>query len=198
MNGRITNTRIVDAPMLPGRMKQDQTVMRHNKVHYHGGNPGRQTPYPCRPYLRLLPGRYQPVQGVTDNKEGLQSQYESSTVMNSSNGTFLSKNPFSDKPIRCNDGFIKAQMDNLTVCSKSFEQQSYPKKAKHMNCKLVLSSRSQFFHNRRFFSNQAKLRSTTQRFGITLNRCNSLRLAICTSTSLPSAATTPSANGLPV
>ena len=39
--------------------------------------------------------------------------------MNSSNGTFLSKNPFSDKPIRCNDGFIKAQMDNLTVCSKS-------------------------------------------------------------------------------
>jgi len=119
MNGRITNTRIVDAPMLPGRMKQDQAVMRHNKVHYHGGNPGRQTPYPCRPYLRLLPGRYQPVQGVTDNKEGLQSQYESSTVMNSSNGTFLSKNPFSDKPIRCNDGFIKAQMDNLTVCSKS-------------------------------------------------------------------------------
>ena len=120
MNGRITNTRIADAPMLPGRMKQDQTVMRHNKVHYHGGNPGRQTPYPCRPYLRLLPGRYQPVQGVTDNKEGLQSQYESSTVMNSSNGTFLSKNPFSDKPIRCNDGFIKAQMDNLTVCSKSW------------------------------------------------------------------------------
>ena len=40
--------------------------------------------------------------------------------MNSSNGTFLSKNPFSDKPIRCNDGFIKAQMDNLTVCSKSW------------------------------------------------------------------------------
>ena len=29
-----------------------------------------------------------------------------------------------------------------------------------MNCKLVLSLRSQFFHNRRFFSSQAKLRST--------------------------------------
>ena len=40
--------------------------------------------------------------------------------MNSSNSTFLSKNPFPDKPIRCNDGFIKAQMDNLTVCSKSW------------------------------------------------------------------------------
>ena len=126
MNNRITNTRIADAPVLPGRMKQDQTVMRHNKVHYHGGNPGRQTPYPCRPCLRLLPGRYQPVQGVTDNKEGLQSQYESSTVMNSSNGTFLSKNPFSDKPIRCNDGFIKAQMDNLTVCSKSWGNRIFP------------------------------------------------------------------------
>ena len=32
-----------------------------------------------------------------------------------------------------------------------------------MNCRLVLSSRSQFFHNRLFFSSQAKLRSTTQR-----------------------------------
>lgn len=40
-----------------------------------------------------------------------------------------------------------------------------------MNCKLVLSNRSQFFHSRLFFSNQAKLRSTTQRLGITLNVC---------------------------
>lgn len=35
-----------------------------------------------------------------------------------------------------------------------------------MNCKLVLSHRSQFFHSRLFFSSQAKLRSTTQRLGI--------------------------------
>ena len=38
----------------------------------------------------------------------------------------------------------------------------------------MLSSLSQFFHNRLFFSNQAKLRSTTQCWGITLNVCNSL------------------------
>lgn len=43
-----------------------------------------------------------------------------------------------------------------------------------MNCKLVFSSRSQFFHSRRFFSNQAKLRSTTQRLGMTLKACSSL------------------------
>ena len=42
-----------------------------------------------------------------------------------------------------------------------------------MNCKLVLSHRSQFFHSRLFFSSQAKLRSTTQRLGITANLCNS-------------------------
>jgi len=51
-----------------------------------------------------------------------------------------------------------------------------------MNCKLVLSSRSQFFHKRLFFSSQAKLRSTTQRLGMTLKVCSSLRLAICTVT----------------
>ncbi len=33
-----------------------------------------------------------------------------------------------------------------------------------MNCKLVLSQRSQFFHSRRFFSSHAKLRSTIQRY----------------------------------
>lgn len=38
-----------------------------------------------------------------------------------------------------------------------------------MNCKLVLSQRSQFFHNRRFFSSHAKLRSTIERLGITSN-----------------------------
>jgi hypothetical protein len=46
-----------------------------------------------------------------------------------------------------------------------------------MNCRLVLSLRSQFFHNRLFFSNQPKLRSTTQRWGMTANVCSSLRLA---------------------
>ena len=40
---------------------------------------------------------------------------------------------------------------------------SSAKHAKWMNSKLVLSSLSQFFHNRLFFSSQAKLRSTTQR-----------------------------------
>ena len=39
-----------------------------------------------------------------------------------------------------------------------------------MNCKLVFSNLSQFFHNRLFFSNQAKLRSTTQRWGHHLER----------------------------
>ena len=34
-----------------------------------------------------------------------------------------------------------------------------------MNCKLVLSNRSRFFHSRRFFSSHAKLRSTIQRLG---------------------------------
>ena len=33
------------------------------------------------------------------------------------------------------------------------------KKAKWMNCRLVLSLRSQFFHSFRFFSSQAKLRT---------------------------------------
>lgn len=36
------------------------------------------------------------------------------------------------------------------------------------NCKLVFNHLSQFFHNLRLFSSHAKLRSTTQRFGITL------------------------------
>lgn len=48
-----------------------------------------------------------------------------------------------------------------------------------MNCKLVLSQRSQIFHNRRFFSSHAKLRSTIQRLGNNLSlslmriRCSS-------------------------
>lgn len=47
-----------------------------------------------------------------------------------------------------------------------------------MNCRLVLSLRSQFFHRRRHFSIQAKDRSTTQRWGMTAKVCSSLRLAI--------------------
>ena len=46
--------------------------------------------------------------------------------------------------------------------------------ARCTNCKLVLSQRSQFFHSRLFFSSQAKLRSTTQRLGMTLKLCKSL------------------------
>ena len=40
---------------------------------------------------------------------------------------------------------------------------SSTRKAKWMNCKLVLSFRSQFFHRRRCFSIQENERSTTQR-----------------------------------
>ncbi len=50
-------------------------------------------------------------------------------------------------------------------------------------CKLVLSFRSQFFHNRLHFSNQAKDRSTTHLFGNTAKECNSLRFI--TSTAAP-------------
>ena len=68
--------------------------------------------------------------------------------------------------------------------------------AKVTNCTLVLSCRSQFFHNLRHFSSQAKERSTTQRSGITANVCSSLRLT--TSTVAPRSLCTSSANGLPV
>lgn len=37
-----------------------------------------------------------------------------------------------------------------------------------MNCRLVWSPRSQFFHSLRCFSSHAKLRSTTQRLGRTM------------------------------
>ena len=63
-------------------------------------------------------------------------------------------------------------------------------------CRLVLIKPSQFFHKRRHFSNQAKLRSTTQRLGITANVCNSLRFA--TSTSAFKILLTSSAKGFPV
>ena len=46
---------------------------------------------------------------------------------------------------------------------------SRARNAKWMNCKLVLRCRSQFFHKRLFLSSQAKLRSTTQRLGMTAN-----------------------------
>ncbi|OLH42355.1 hypothetical protein DXO129_08525, partial [Xanthomonas oryzae pv. oryzae] len=45
---------------------------------------------------------------------------------------------------------------------------SSARNARWMDCKLVLSLRSQFFHSLRFFSSQAKLRSTLQRLGMTL------------------------------
>ena len=69
-------------------------------------------------------------------------------------------------------------------------------KAKLTNCKLVLSFRSQFFHNLRHFSNQANDRSTTQRLGITAKVCNSLRFA--TSTVAPNMLCIASAKGWPV
>lgn len=49
------------------------------------------------------------------------------------------------------------------------------KNARCTNCRLVLSSRSQFFHSRLFLSSPAKLRSTIQRLGMTLKVCSSLR-----------------------
>lgn len=70
------------------------------------------------------------------------------------------------------------------------------KKAKTMNCRLVLSLRSQFFHSLRHFSSQAKDRSTTQRLGMTAKACNSLRLATSTSASIRSL--TASAKGVPL
>jgi hypothetical protein len=53
-------------------------------------------------------------------------------------------------------------------------------KARTTICKLVLSLRSQFFHNRLRFSNQAKERSTTHLFGNTAKVCNSLRFITST------------------
>ena len=45
-------------------------------------------------------------------------------------------------------------------------RKSEARRAKWVICRLVLSFLSQFFQSRRHFSNQAKERSTTQRFGI--------------------------------
>ncbi len=70
------------------------------------------------------------------------------------------------------------------------------RKARWTICRLVFSLRSQFFHSRRHFSSQAKLRSTIQRFGSTTKACSSLRLTTCTVASIR--AITPSAKGWPV
>ena len=64
-----------------------------------------------------------------------------------------------------------------------------------MNGKLEWSRRLQFFHNLRFFSSQAKLRSTIQRLGIALKVCNWLFLAICVVTCSPGMSHTPCAKG---
>src|SRR5690606_2503178 len=98
---------------------------------------------------------------------------------------------------------LKVRVKQLEMEKRILEpvQSLFSKRLRHakwMNCKLVLSLRSQFFHNLRFFSNQAKLRSTTQRLGLTLNLCNSLRLAICTVARSPRMSRTPLANGSPV
>ena len=53
-------------------------------------------------------------------------------------------------------------------------------KARTTIWRLVLSLRSQFFQSLRHFSSQANERSTTHLFGMTVNLCNSLRLAIST------------------
>ncbi|OLG62416.1 hypothetical protein BXO439_18695, partial [Xanthomonas oryzae pv. oryzae] len=56
-------------------------------------------------------------------------------------------------------GFLEPVHDLLSSSARN---------ARWMNCKLVLGLRSQFFHSLRFFSSQAKLRSTLQRLGMTL------------------------------
>ncbi len=53
-------------------------------------------------------------------------------------------------------------------------------KARTTICRLVLSFRSQFFHNLLHFSNQAKDLSTTHLFGNTAKVCNSLRFTTST------------------
>ncbi len=53
-------------------------------------------------------------------------------------------------------------------------------KARTTICRLVLSFRSQFFHNRLHFCNQAKDLSTTHLFGNTTKVCNSFRFITST------------------
>ena len=92
------------------------------------------------------------------------------------------------KKYKLADGILKHVYDLLRNRAKN---------AIGMNCKLVLRWRSQFFHSRLLFSSQAKLRSTTQRLGMTANLCNSLRLAICTVAASPGISRTSSAKGSP-
>ena len=63
-------------------------------------------------------------------------------------------------------------------------------------CKLVFRYLSQFFHNLRHFSSQAKDLSTIHLLWITANVLVAIRLAICTLD--PSISCTPRANCLPV
>ena len=74
------------------------------------GSPNK---YSCRTQM----GRFQNIQRVVRDK-GLQSQYENSTVMNSSYGTFLFQNLPPTSHSRRNDGFIRTWTNNLMVCSK--------------------------------------------------------------------------------
>ena len=85
----------------------------------------------------------------------------------------------------CIRGWVKAIQPNVYITGKRLTSERVqsllsksPKNAKWTNCRLVLISRSQFFQSRLFLSSQAKLRSTTQRLGMTLKVCSSLRLAI--------------------
>lgn len=66
----------------------------------------------------------------------------------------VDRRPLEAKTKRPNGTFLEPVHDLLSKSAR---------KAKWMNCKLVLSFRSQFFHKRRHFSSQAKERSTTQR-----------------------------------
>ena len=85
---------------------------------------------------------------------------------------------------------------NLTLEAVHDLLSSIVKNAKCMNCRLVLSRRSAFFHRRRDCSIQAKERSTIQPCGMTAKVCSSLRLATCTVA--PNFSCTAMAKGSPV
>jgi len=69
------------------------------------------------------------------------------------------------------------------------------KSARWINYRLVLSLRSQFFHNRPHFSGHEKVLSSIRRLGMTAKVCSSLLLTICTAATSPKHNLTASVNG---
>ncbi len=135
------------------------------------------------------------------NNEKLLLSSRNATVVTDEFGTNLKRtNPrFRIKRLN-NDNYVGCILSEYGKCERfyaltpeSFEQDEHlllepvhnllrnkAVKARTTICKLVLSLRSQFFHNRLHFSNQAKERSTTHLFGNTAKVCNSLRFITST------------------